>query len=190
MITYRSKRPGGFTMIETVIVIAIGASVIIAIALLVYNFNKISAYNTISARSSGSATAIMREIESLVLPANAVLQTHTFPNASYTSTADSLVLEIPSIDISGNIIASTYDYAAFYIVGTTNLYRVLQPNALSARVSGTKLLSSTLSSLTITYNDMDFTKVSVATVDIQTQANAKKDILTDRRREQIRLRNH
>ncbi|MBU6388800.1 hypothetical protein KGQ72_02925 [Patescibacteria group bacterium] len=171
------------------VVVAISVGMMAALGFLIYNFNKTSSYEQTSVESSGSATAVMRDIESLVLPADAVLGAHTFANGTYTSTSTSLVLEIPSIDSSGNIIAGAHDYAAFYIVGTTSVYRLLQPNASSARASSTKQLSSTVSSLTFSYNNADFTKVSSTTVDIQTQARVKQDVLTDHQHEQIRLRN-
>jgi hypothetical protein len=131
----------------------------------------------------------MREMESLTLPADAVLQTHTFIGGTYTSSSTVLVLEIPSVDSSGNTIASTHDYAVFYSVGTTSAYRLLEANALSTRVSGTKLLSSTMKAFTFTFNDADFTKVNIVTVDVQTQAQVKQDTVSDHRSEQMRLRN-
>lgn len=178
-----------FTLVETIIVIALGVTMMIALGLLVFTFNKISSYERASSQSSGSASAVMREIESLVVPAHAVLQTHTFSSSTRTSSSTALVLAVPSYDSSGNILANTYDYAAFYVTGT-NAYRLLEANASSKRVSGTKQLSSTISALTFTYGSADFTQVSTTTVDVQTQAQVKQDILTDHRREQIRLRNY
>ncbi|MFZ2500829.1 MAG: hypothetical protein WAW90_02455 [Minisyncoccia bacterium] len=184
------KNSAGFTLVETVIVVGMSACMMIAISALVLNFNKTLLYGNTSNQSFGSASALMREIESLTLPANAILQTHTFGGATYISTSTSLVLEIPSIDSSGNVIANTYDYAAFYVVGTTSAYRLLQPNALSTRASSTKLLSSTLNSMTFSFSHTDFTQVSSTTVDIQTRAQVKQDIISDHQRELIRLRNH
>jgi Tfp pilus assembly protein PilE len=178
----------GFTLIETVIVIAFSSIMMLTIAVLAYNFNKISVYETTSAKSSDSASALMREIESLTFPADAVLQTHTFSGSTRTSSSTALVLEIPSIDSSGNAISNTYDYAAFYSVGT-NAYRLLEKNALSTRAPGTKLLSSTVNALTFSYDSADFTTTSVVTADIQTQASVKQMILSDHLHEQIRLRN-
>lgn len=188
MITRPTSRRA-FTLIETVIVMGLGASMMVTLGLLIYNFNKMSSYEKTLSRSSDSAGALMRDIESLALPADAVLQTHTFATGTYTSSSTALVLEIPSINASGNVIANTYDYAVFYIVGT-QAYRLLEVNALSSRVGGTKLLSSTLNTLTFTYNDVSYTQVHTITVDIQTRAQVKQDILSDHRREQIRLRNH
>ncbi|MBU6490899.1 prepilin-type N-terminal cleavage/methylation domain-containing protein [Patescibacteria group bacterium] len=188
MITQQMPRRA-FTLIETLIVIAVSTSVVLALTLLIYNFNAISAYQQMSEQSSGSAGALIGEIDSLALPADAVLQTHTFSSATYTSSSTVLVLEIPSIDSSGDVIANTYDYAAFYTVGT-NAYRILEANTLSKRVSGTKQLSSTVSMLTFTYSSADFTQVNIITVDIQTQTQVKQDTLLDHLREQIRLRNY
>lgn len=178
-----------FTLVETIVVIALGVTMMIALGLLIFTFNKISLYEKASSASSGSASAVMREIESLTFPARAILQTHTFSGSTRTSSSTALVLEVPSYDSSGNVIANTYDYAAFYSVGT-NAYRLLEANASSKRASGTKQLSSTISALSFTYGSSDFTQVSTTTVDVQTQVQVKQDILTDHRREQIRLRNY
>ncbi len=184
------NRNTGFTLIETVFVVAISVSMMVALGYLIYNFNGTSAYEQTLAQSFGSASSVMKEIESFALPADAVLQSYTFSGVTYTSTSTTLVLEIPSIDSSGNVIASVYDYAAFYAVGTTTVYRLLEANAASSRASGTRKLSSTVHALTFTYDNTDFTKVSIVTVDLQTQAKVKQNILSDHRHEQIRLRNH
>ena len=179
----------GFSLIEMVIVIAVGTAMLIVLGALIFNFNKTSIYQQTLVQSSGSANALLREIKSLALPANAVLETHTFSSATHTSTTTSLVLRIPSINGSGSVITNTYDYAAFYVAGT-KAYRLLEANALSNRTSGTKLLSSTISTLTFTYNNVSFPAVNTITVDIRTQASTTQEMLTDRRIEQIRLRNN
>jgi uncharacterized membrane protein len=99
------------------------------------------------------------------------------------------VLELPSVDDSGNTIASTYDYAAFYATGT-NAYRLLETSASSARTPGTKLLSSTVSSLSFAYNGYTFATTSAVTVDIQTRVSAKQNVISDHLHEQIQLRNY
>lgn len=185
----RNLTCAGFSLIETVIVIALGAMTMLALSLLIYSFNKTSVYEQTAAQSSGSASAILREVESLALPADAVLQTHVFPGATYTSSSTALVLEIPSIDNSGVAIPNTYDYAVFYSVGT-NAYRLLDANVLSKRVSGTKQLSTTLNTLTFSYDNADFAQVTTVTVTVQMRVQVKQDILTDHRSEQLRLRNH
>jgi hypothetical protein len=161
----------------------------LTLGFVIFHFNENVSYEQAAAQSSGSASVLTRELTSFILPANAVLQTHTFSASNHTSSSTALVLEIPSIDSAGNVIANTYDYAAFYVVGA-DAYRLLEANALSARTSGTKLLSPTVSALTFTYNNADFTLVDTVTLDVQTQASVKQYLLSDHRREQVRLRNH
>lgn len=184
---YTSSR--AFTLIETIYIVAISVVVFIALGTLIYNFNKTSEYQRTVLESSGSASALIKEIEELVFPTDAVLQTHIFPDATRSSTSTVLVLEIPSVDSAGNIVPSAHDYAAFYTIGT-NAYRTLEANAASRRVSGTKKLSSTVGSLSFSYNAADFTQVTIVTVDVQTQAQVRGDTITDHRQQQIRLRNH
>ncbi len=179
-----------FTLIETVIIIAFSVSVMIALVLLMYIFTKSSTYEQAIATSSGSATLVMREIELYTLPADAFVLSHTFPGAAtYTSTTTSLVLELPSIDSSGYVIANTYDYVAFYATGTM-AYRIIDKNALSNRATGTKALSSNISSFTFTYNNSVIPNATTTTVDVQTQTTVRQQTYTDHRREQIRLRNY
>jgi hypothetical protein len=179
----------GFSLVETVIVAGLSSAMMVALGCLIYNFNITSSYQKTFMQSSNSASTIMREVASLTIPASAVLQTRTFSGTPRSSSSTVLVLEIPSIDSSRNVIANTYDYVVFYVVGT-NAYRLIEKNVLSTRLSGTKQLSSTVKSLTFTYNDADFTKVTTVTVDIQTQAQSKGETIPDRRSEQFRLRNH
>ena len=183
------KTSHAFTLIETVIVIGIGTIMFIILSALIYNFHKTSEYQQTILQSSGSASAIVKEVEALTLPASAVLQTHIFSDATRTSTTTTLVLEIPSIDRSGNIVPNAYDYAAFYTTGT-EAYRLLETHAASHRTPGRKKLSSTVSSLTFSYNNTDVTQTSIVTVDARMQAQAKQELIYDHRQQQIRLRNH
>lgn len=179
----------GLTLVETVVVIAFTISMMVAIGLLVFMFNKTVSFNRAMSQSSGSASAVVREISSLTLQASNVLASHTFTSGGLSaSSANLLVLEIPSIDNAGVVIPNTYDYAKFYVTGTS-LYRTLETSPGSVRQSGTKLLSTTVSSLSFTYNSADFAAVDTVTIDIQTQAQVKQDVLSDHRREMLVLRN-
>ncbi len=183
------RTPRAFTLVETMIVIAISAIMFITISILIFKFNMTSEYQQAILQSSGSASALIKEVETLTLPADAVLLTHIFSGVTRTSTSTTLVLEIPSIDSSGNIIPNAHDYAAFYTTGTI-AYRTLEKNAASVRVSGTKKLSDTVQSLTFTYNNAALTAADIVTVDAQMQTHAKQELMYDHRQQQIRLRNH
>ncbi|MCX6786415.1 MAG: hypothetical protein NTU85_01170 [Candidatus Kaiserbacteria bacterium] len=178
----------GFTLVETLIVIALSVGMLIVLCMLIRSFNTSYSYEQGAAISAESARSVMRETESLTLVADHVLQSHTFSTTTYTSSSTVLVLEIPSIDSSGAIISSTYDYAVFYSNGT-HAYRILAANAASKRVSGTKQLSDTISSLTFSYNNTNFTLVNTITVDVQTLMQLRGQSSIDHRSEQLYLRN-
>ncbi len=179
----------GFTLIESIMVAAIAASMCIALGLLTFNFTTLSNYESALSQSSGSATTLMREVEALIAPADMIVSSRTFSGTLYTSDANALILEIPSIDGTGNVIANTYDYAVIYRTGAT-VYRILEADPLSVRGGGTKQLSSTVSALSFAYNNTTISLASVVTVDLQTQTTVKQQTLSDHRHEQLRLRNY
>jgi prepilin-type N-terminal cleavage/methylation domain-containing protein len=178
----------GFTLVEMVVVIGISSVLMVALAFMIFNFGTTYTYEQRAAQSARSASIVLRELESLVTPADQVLATHVFAAGTYSSGSNVLVVEIPSIDSNGSTVSNTYDYAAFYVSGA-NAYRLLEPDVLSSRQGGTKLLSATISSLGFTYDNADFTLVTTVTADVQTQVQVKQATASDRQQETIRLRN-
>lgn len=178
----------GFTLIETIITIGISVLALIALASLVLTFNSMYGYQQAFMTAAGSAGSAMNALEAAVLPSNQVLASHSFSGTTYSSSATVLVLELPAMNGSGNIVAGVKDYIAFYATGAA-LYRRTLAGAGSVRVSGTKQLSTTLNSISFTYNDPDFTKVTSVTADVQTQAQYKQQTVQGHLNEQLYLRN-
>ncbi|MDD3531639.1 MAG: hypothetical protein PHV99_03570 [Candidatus Pacebacteria bacterium] len=184
--TYRLTR--GFTLIETFIVIAMSVVALAALANLFIMFNTSYGYQQAFIASAGSASSAMNALEASVLPADQVLASHSFNGTTYSSGAATLVLELPSIDSSGNVITGVYDYIVFY-ASATNLYRLTVIGTGSVRSAGLKLLSATLSSLSFTYDNADFTKVTSVTADLETQAQFKQQTVESHLAERLYLRN-
>jgi len=178
----------GFSLIETFIVIAISVVAFIALANLFLMFNSLYGYQQAFMAGAGSASNAMNAFEAAVFPADHVLASHSFNGTTYSSATTTLVLELPAVDGSGNIIAGTNDYIVFYPSSTT-LYRLTAAGAGSTRVSGLKQLSTTLNTISFTYDNTDFTKVSNVTADIVTQAQFKQQTVQSHLNEQIYLRN-
>lgn len=184
----RIHSPNGFTITESIIVIGVTVMALIALVNLFLVFNSIYGYQQAFMATAGSAGNAMNAFETAILPADHVLTSHSFSGTTYSSGAMTLILELPAIDSSGNIISGTHDYIAFYSSSAT-LYRLTVAGAGSTRVSGLKQLSTTLSSLSFSYNDTDFTKVTNVTADIQTQAVFKQQTVQSHLSEQMYLRN-
>jgi hypothetical protein len=178
----------GFTLVETVIIIALTAMMMLALATLYINFNSLYAYQQTFITTVKSAGGAINAIGDASLPANQVLASHVFSSGTISSGATALALELPTIDTSGNIVAGKHDYIAFYLTGT-DLYRRTEADASSIRTSGTKKVATLVSSLSFTYDNIDFTKVTNVTADIITQLNTKKGLVQTHLNEQFYLRN-
>lgn len=178
----------GFTLVETFIVIAISVIALAALVNLFLVFNTTYGNQQAFMAAAGSAGGAMNALEAAILPADHVLVSHNFSGTTYSSSATVLVLSLPAVDGSGNIIAGVEDYIAFYS-SSAKFYRLTQAGVGSVRASGLKELSTTLNSISYTYDDVDFTKVTNVTADIVTQAQFKQQIVQGHLNEQMYLRN-
>jgi hypothetical protein len=99
-----------------------------------------------------------------------------------------VVFEIPSINSSGNILSNTYDYAVLFS-STTNIYRIMDANASSARVDSTKKLTDVLQNLTLTYDNGTPSAANSIMVNILTSTTTKGKTPKTHLRQTIYLRN-
>lgn len=178
-----------FTLIETVIVIALASIMLVAISFLIGNFYRSTSQEQGVGQATRAASAAIRDMETLIGSAAAVVQNQTISGTMYSTATTTAVVAIPSIDSSGNVISNTYDYAVFYLSGST-LYRILAPNASSARKGSTKMLAANVTALTFTYDSTDYTLITTVTTDLQTQTTIRGTVITAHQKEKIYLRNN
>jgi len=179
----------GFTLIETTIVIGLTVLITAAIGNFYINFNSVLGSDGGIMSVASGAGKIVNEAETMILPANQVLASYVFSGTTYTTSATTLVLELPAIDSSGNRITGKYDYAVFFVSGTTS-YRIMQADSSSNRISGKKQLSTTVDTLTFAYDNVDFTKVKKVDIDVQTKVVIKGKAVIGHLHKQVYLRNH
>jgi prepilin-type N-terminal cleavage/methylation domain-containing protein len=178
----------GFTLIETVIVSALFLVITLALGSLFISFYKTYGYQNAIVSAAGASGRIIDRAQSVVLPADQVASSHVFSGTTYTSSATTLVVEMPSIDSSGVTISGTYDYAVIYRSGTT-VYLKVEPAAASSRPAITEDIAEGVSSLSFAYDNADFTQVTSVTVDTTAAATSKGDTVQSRKKETIYLRN-
>lgn len=178
----------GFSLVETVVTVGISAVALIALVNVFLTFDSVYGYQQASLATAGSAGTAMNALEAAILPAEQVLASRDFSGVVHSSSATTLVLQLPSVDSSGNIISGTKDYISFYPSGTT-LYRLTLAGAGSVRASGLQRLSTTLLSVSFTYDDPDFTKVTNILADVRTQAQFKQQTVQGHLSERLFLRN-
>lgn len=94
----------------------------------------------------------LAKIRSEIKEAQAVAAGYPIGNPTYTSSSTQLVLQLTSVDSSGNIISTTYDYAVFAVTDGKLTYQVF-PNAASSRQGANRILASNVSSVFFQYFD-------------------------------------
>ncbi len=179
----------GFTLIEVLITMALTVVMLIAFTSLFRSFNATYWYQQAFTGATDSAGGTLHAIEAATFPADAVLASHVFPQGTYSSGASTLVLELPSTDASGNVLAGKHDYVAFYQSASTT-YRLVEIDPSSARRSGRSTIGTTVTSLTFTYNDPSPSLVTEITVDILASTTFRGQPVTSHLTETMRLRNH
>jgi hypothetical protein len=185
-------RAAGFTLLETVAVIGIMIMLLLVVDR-IFLVNEDYMAKTLARidNDNGAVIAIGR-LGELSRGATAILTSETINGTLYTTSPDVLVLQIPTLDGSGNIVANSSDYVAFYRnpIDSTQIYTDTAVAAGSARQSGKKLLTDDNALLTFSYNNplpSNATRVSVFLVNQQTVRGVT---ITTKEWTSIFLRNH
>lgn len=178
----------GFTLIEIMV------STFIFVMIMIVLFNIYKGYYTVfdiqQARTAvnGSASTVIKEFGRVARQADHVAGSHVFSGVTYTSGVGVAVFELPSLDSSGDIIAGTYDYIAFYATSTSS-YVITDAGSGSARGNGTRHLSDTLNTLTFTYSTSTMANATSTDIDVLTQKIVRGQTLQAHLHQTVRLRN-
>ena len=175
--TIERRAAAGFTIVETIVVIGI-----MTILLLIVNQIFIINYDIVSKQtgrtdSEGGATLATRFISELARGAMSVEASAVINGTTYTSSDDTLVLKLPSVDDANQIIAANYDYVAIARdpLDAERIVAYASPAAGSARFSGSRLVTDYNDALIFRYNASDITtadRVSVHLVNRKTVRGA------------------
>jgi Tfp pilus assembly protein FimT len=149
----KASHEKGLTLVELLIVIAISALIIIALLSLYiagqkYFFNQSAKADTIEDSRMPMAW-ISRDIRD----ATEVLATS--PSGTYTTGVNVLVLEVPSVDATGQVISGSFD-AIVYRQDPTNPNRLertieLETGSASSRQAGTRVLADNVSGFVLLF---------------------------------------
>ncbi len=142
--------------------------------------------------NDNGASLAIRRIGELSRGATAVLASQTINGILYTTSTDTLVLKLPTVDAAGNVDTTNSDYIAIYRDTTvvTDVYTDIEAAAGSAKPNGKKRLTGNNTLLAFSYNDpvpYDATRVSVFLVN---QKAVRGTTATSKEWTSIFLRNH
>lgn len=162
---------------ETIVVISVMASIMLILTqIFILNYQ---IYASQSKRADNDTGAILaaKALAQYARGASNVESSHIFDGTTRTSSDSVLVLKMPSVDATGNIVAAAYDYIAFYrdATVTTKIMVQTDANASSYRKSGARLITAFNQNLIFRYNAADITqanRVSVFLINSQVNRNA------------------
>lgn len=154
----------GFTLIEVIIVIFMVGMGMLVLTSLFLNQNQVYQSQTAELTVTADARFALDEIDSSVRAADIVATSYS----SYTTGTQVLVLQLPSINASNQIISATYDYFVYYLSGSS-LLRQIFPNAASSRQASTKKMASNVTGLVFTYDNASMALVQQVTTDLTVQ---------------------
>lgn len=168
---FKKERDSGFTMIE--ILVSMGIAVVTGALLLVIIVNSAGLYSTQSSKVQEGLNIndALLEIRGSVKQASAIIAQYTNGQTTYTTGPDELVLEVASLNSSGNILSDTYDFYVFYLDQNYLRFRIF-PDPASSRIASNKILSNLVDTLSFQYfnsavppvevNPVDATKVRIS----------------------------
>ncbi len=173
---HNAKMLPGMTLTETLIAVAILVIIGVALAQMTMVTLDISSRQSKNYSLETNAAILLKTLNDNFGHASGIELARTFGTTAYTSSSTTLILRIPSLDSSRNIITGVYDYIVFYRDpdNPTHINYTLDAGTGSIRVSGTKTLTTNNASLTFRYNAQDLVssnRISIALEQTQSHRN-------------------
>jgi prepilin-type N-terminal cleavage/methylation domain-containing protein len=182
-------KQNGFTLIETLVVIAVFAVVVLVLLNLFDRHGALYTYEQAQLAVSGGSRITMTEVNTYASQAYRIMASADVGGTTYTSGTTTLVLQIPTVNSSGNIVADTWDYAVFTLTGAS-LTEIIQPDGQSARPAVSRLLSDIVSGLSFTYDNPDLAMARKVNVSLTTAQQVRNQIVRVQLDQDIYLKNY
>lgn len=146
------EKQSGLTLVE--VLVAMGLAAVVGVLLLSVMINSTGLFYKESSKLQEGLNIndALGKIRESVNQSSGVVLSYANSGVTYTSGATQLVLKVPAIDSSGNIISDTFDYLVFFQDQTKLRYKLF-PDASSSRKSQDRIFSTSVDSLTFKYLD-------------------------------------
>ena len=193
MLTPRPKKEheNGFTIIELMVFIIVGVILFTAVGELFVTTLRSGKRGTLQTDLERNAVLGVETLKNTIQPAKTVVASRAFGAGNFTSDRDTLVLELPSVDTSGNLLAGVSDYIAFFRdLNDFSLLKITTEAATgSIRISNTRLVSSFVDSLEFRYNKGNIVDADAIDINLVTKTTFASETLRASASARIELRN-
>ena len=181
----------GITLIETMIGLAISALLVVILSyclVIVLRLNE--AQKTVSALTSSTDRGIYR-ISSSIQQSSQILSSAVISGTTHTTSSSALVLKIPAVNSSGQIISGSYDTVLYRRNPSdlSELQEITDAETGSARFDGTHLIARFVTNLLFRYNNSNYSLASTATVFLKTGTTVRGVLKESANQTTVRLRN-
>lgn len=168
----------GLSLIEALTVIGIMVIMIVVVDQIFSANYDLLTRQLVRIENDNGATLAIRRIGELVRGATTVVASGDVNGTTYASDASTLVLQMPSLDANGNIIAAQYDHIAVYrdTTVTEKIMTDTETGTGSVRASGQHPLTDNNQVLTFSYDAAspeEAARVSVFLVNAKTVRGAE-----------------
>ncbi len=145
-------REKGMTLVE--IIITMGISVVVGGLLTVIMVNSAGLYYKQSSKMTEGLNIndTLSKVRATIKESSSVATSFTSGATIYTSGPTQLVLKVPSLDASNNIIFQTFDYHIFFLDSGKLRFKIY-PDSLSSRKSADQIFSTLVDTLSFKYLD-------------------------------------
>lgn len=142
----------GLTLIE--VLIAMGIATVVGALLLVIIVNSAGLFSqqSLKVEQGLGVNDALSKIRATIKESAGIAASYTFESTTYTTGATQLVLKLPSLDTSGNIISDTSDHFIFFLDQTKLRFKSF-PHSLSIRKMQDQIFTTSVDSLKFQYFD-------------------------------------
>lgn len=174
-------RARGVTTLELAVSLAVAAVIFTILGSIFIAQGRYFAVEDAIAETQYNAFQILDTVGLHAVSSGEVIGSRTINGTAYATGTSTLIVQMPSIDSSGDIIANTYDYAAFGLSASdpTRFVVDIDAGTNSARVDATRLPGSLVDKLIFRYNAVDPTAATAIELYVRTRKGARgQTILT------------
>jgi hypothetical protein len=171
------NRGNGMTIVEAVVAVTLVALLSIILMDIFITHGRIFNLGSASSDFQLQGVEVMEAVGRVVRVADKTLSSRTINSANYVASAETLILEMPSIDSSGQVVVGKYDYAAVYLLNN-KIFVSQEADPASSRVSSSRALSDSVSRLQFIDDNSSYESVSSVLVQLAMSKNISGKIKT------------
>jgi len=185
------KNTQGMTIVETIVSIFVGLVLIVALTQSFVILLRLNDAQKIVSRLTLHADRGIARVAKASQESKQVLASAVISGTTYTTSSTELVLQVPSINASGQIINGSFDTVVYRRnpSSTDQLLEITDGLAGSIRTDGTRIVSQFVTNLIFRYNNSSPASATIVTVFIKTATTVHGTLKETASQTTVKLRN-